>query len=388
MKVAIVHSFYRSGPSGENIAVRMQAKALTQAGHEVKIISRSTDDFINQTGYALTSALTVASGFGPSPLEEINEFDPDIVHVHNLFPNWGDRWVEKLAHPLVVSIHNFRPLCASGTLNLNGSPCELCPAKGSLHSLKNKCYQRSAVRTVPLSISTASPENNRLINRADHLVFLHPQVQSTFEKHLPHLSGKRASIVPNFLDDVPGVDISVRPKSPDRAWIFVGRLSPEKGILPLVKAWPHSEKLRILGGGPLENDVRLAAAGKQIEILGEVAPDEIPRFLAAAKGMVFPSVWLEHGPLTFLEALRAGVPVLAKGGSSPAELVRTHECGVSFSDFSEVPQAIMDASNVLEKAGRNSRHLYESLFTERTWLESISDVYSGLVNNHHGRRLR
>lgn len=378
MKIAIVHSFYRSGPSGENIAVRMQAKALTEAGHEVKIISRSTDDFINQRGYALSSALTVASGFGPSPLEEINDFDPHIVHVHNLFPNWGDRWVEKLAQPLVVTIHNFRALCAAGTLNLEGSPCTLCPAKGSHHSLKNKCYQRSTVRTVPLSIATASPGNNRLINRADHLIFLHPQVRSTFVEHLPHLSIKRATVVPNFLEDVSGLDIPIRPKSLSRAWIFVGRLSPEKGILPLVKAWPGSEKLRIVGGGPLENDLRLAAAGKQIEILGEVAPGEIPRFLATAKGMVFPSVWLEHGPLTFLEALRAGMPVLAKGGSSPAELVRTHECGVVFSDFSEVPQAIIDASELLTKAGQNSRNLYESLFTEKIWIQSITGVYLSL----------
>lgn len=380
MRVAIVHSFYRSGPSGENTAVLMQANALSEAGHKVKVISRSTDNFMNKPGYALASGITVATGFGPSPLKEITEFDPDIVHVHNLFPNWGDRWVDQLGQPLVVTVHNFRPLCAAGTLSLEGAPCDLCPSKGSHHALKNKCYQGSAVRTIPLSLATARPETNRLINRADQLVFLHPEVQGSFVKHLPHLADKKAAVIPNFSGDVLDFDIPVPPKSLDRAWIFVGRLSPEKGILPLVKSWPSSERLQIVGGGPLDNDLRLAATGKQIEILGEVSPDVIPRLLDSAKGLVFPSVWLEQSPLSFIEALRAGLPILAKSGSVPAGFVIEHGCGAVFESFNDVPEEVLSLSQRLPEASTRARNLFDSTFTKKIWLSRMNTLFSDLLS--------
>lgn len=375
MKIAIVHSFYRSGPSGENIAVQMQAKALAEAGHEVKVIARSTDDRINQPGYAMTSGLTVATGIGPSPLHEINKFDPDIVHVHNLFPNWGDRWVEKSNHPLVVTIHNFRPLCAAGTLNLKGSRCDLCPTEGSHHAVKNKCYQGSAVRTIPLAIASNEPGKNRLVKRANKLIFLNNSVASLFNRYVPEVLISQVKIVPNFVDDVFDSERIAGTENSNSTWLFLGRLSAEKGILPLVRAWPASERLQIAGSGPQEMSVRAAAMGKQIKILGEVNSDQIPALLAGSKGMLLPSLWLEHGPLTYLEALRAGVPIVAKSGNVAAESIKTHGCGGIFSSFEEIPSLLREVASNRESLGRKARRVYEMEFSKAVWLANIERVY-------------
>lgn len=378
MKIAIVHSFYRSGPSGENIAVQMQAKALTKAGHEVKVISRSTDDFISRPGYALTSGLSVATGIGPSPLQEINEFEPDIVHVHNLFPNWGDRWVEKLKYPLVATIHNFRPLCAAGTLSLKGSPCELCPTKGSHHAVTHKCYQGSSVRTIPLAIATSHPSKNRIIERADKVIFLNPQAQQTFERLGPVSIRAKAVVQQNFVEDIPLAEKSDYGEG-DRPWVFIGRLSPEKGILPLLKAWPRTEPLIVVGSGPQDEAVREAAAGKRIKVLGQVDAKEIPEILSHSKAMVQPSLWLEHSPLTFLEALRAGIPTLAKKGSIVASLVEENKCGEVFDSFDGVADAINEMNTELKPAGERSRALFDSTFNKKVWLIKILENYRSAI---------
>src|SRR4051812_31099182 len=71
----------------------------------------------------LGAAFAVASGYGASPLSALSRFKPDVVHVHNLFPNWAWRWLNEWDGPLVATLHNFRPLCAAGTLFRDDHNC-------------------------------------------------------------------------------------------------------------------------------------------------------------------------------------------------------------------------------------------------------------------------
>jgi hypothetical protein len=93
LRIAVVHSYYSSRqPSGENVVVDLQIDALHRAGHEVELIARRTGDLEPARTYPVAAALRVASGRGASPRDRIAAFEPDVVHVHNLFPNWGRRW--------------------------------------------------------------------------------------------------------------------------------------------------------------------------------------------------------------------------------------------------------------------------------------------------------
>lgn len=103
MKVASVHSYYSNRqPSGENVVVGAQAAALRAQGVDVRIIAARTDALESNGGYKLRSAVTVATGSGPSPLKDLEEFRPDVVHVHNLFPNWGTGWIDRWEGPFQV----------------------------------------------------------------------------------------------------------------------------------------------------------------------------------------------------------------------------------------------------------------------------------------------
>lgn len=381
MKIAIVHSFYRSGPSGENLAVQMQANALVEAGYEVKVISRSTDDFINHPWYSLASGITVATGLGPSPLPEVNEFDPDIVHVHNLFPNWGNHWLAKLKKPLVATLHNFRPFCAAGTLNLNGVFCDKCPTEGSFHAVKNSCYGDSHLRSLPLAVATRKRTGNALLERADQLVFLSPLARDTYAKYAGESISSRSVIVPNFVN--PPEPASAKPEPPSNSWIFVGRLSKEKGVLPLIEHWPTSESLEIVGDGPQKPEVEDAIRGRaNIRFSGPLNNSEVLGALRLSKGLVFPSVWLESAPsLVYLEALSIGVPVVALAGNAVAEDINASEAGLVMDSLEQLPEALEATEMLRETIGQKGKARFSARFSVESWIQSISETYERAISN-------
>ena len=109
MRIALVHSFYSSQrPSGENQVVVQQAELLQAAGHEVCVIGRSTDEERTKPLFTLRTAVRLVTGVDKAITREIESFDPDVVHIHNLFPNIGFRWISELSPPKVISLHNFR----------------------------------------------------------------------------------------------------------------------------------------------------------------------------------------------------------------------------------------------------------------------------------------
>lgn len=122
LRICFIHSYYSAdSPSGENQVVDNQISLLREQGHEVEIISLQTDILREEKGYKAKTALNVSFGTGPDPMHLIRRLNPDLVHVHNLFPNWGTHWLSQSEFPLVSTIHNFRPICAAGTLYRNGA---------------------------------------------------------------------------------------------------------------------------------------------------------------------------------------------------------------------------------------------------------------------------
>ena len=113
-------------------------------------------------------------------------------------------------------------------------------------------------------------------------------------------------------------------------YCYVGRLSHEKGVRTLIEAanrLPY--KLKIIGGGPLEDELK-AVAGKQIEFVGFKQWDEIKELVGMARFSVIPSEWYENNPLSVIEAQCLGTPVLgARIGGIP-ELISEGTSGMTF----------------------------------------------------------
>ena len=377
LKIAVVHSFYgSSSPSGENQVVESQVRSLEAAGHEVRVIGRRTEDVSRGVLYRTRVGLTTATGRGPSPVGAIRDFSPDIVHVHNLFPNWGQNWLRGLGVPVVASIHNFRPLCAAGTLYLAGNFCNLCPTKGSRHAVANRCYRDSAIATIPLAIaSRESYESQFLPQHVDRLIFLSDDQRLTYEtlsSTLPH-----ARVIRNF---VPDIDAIPDPVTPSEGWCYIGRISEEKGVLDLLAHWPRDRKLNLYGDGPAVGEV-MRSQSANISYHGPLDNSRVPEVLATHQGLMFPSKVSEVSPLSYIEALRSGRPVVAFAANAAAKDIRAHggRGGRVFEAWADIDSCLGELEE--NRAVRQeARDIYLENYSEASWIAAIETLYAEVID--------
>jgi glycosyltransferase involved in cell wall biosynthesis len=304
VRIALVHSYYSSRvPSGENNVVDAQAAALREAGHEVLVVAQSTDQRLGRRTYPIEAALTVATGVGPSPARALATFRPDVVHVHNLFPNFGRHWVTSYDGPLVATLHNYRPICPAATLFRDGAVCRECPESRSTRpAVRHACFHGSAVATLAPALGThfaADP----LLRRAHVLTTLSDGMSAEYAA--AGVPADKLRVLGNFVPDLAG---GATPAPAERSWLYAGRIEREKGLHQLIERWPAGERLLVAGApdpaDPLPHH-------RDVELLGRVDQAELVKRMASATGLVFPSIWLEGLALVCLEALSAGLPVLA-----------------------------------------------------------------------------
>lgn len=379
MKIAVVHSFYRSAvPSGENQTVRAQVEALREAGHDVALIAQHTDSRARRHSYPLQAAVSVATGIGPSPVTALQSFGPDVVHVHNLFPNFGSGWLHTWRGPIVATLHNFRPMCAAGTLFRDGDVCTRCPDGDTWASLRYGCYRDSRIATAPLAWRNRhGAPGDPVIRRADALIVLSGRARRVYED--AGVDAGRLHLVPNFVPDR-----GAAPATIDQAngrWLFAGRLTPEKGIQQLLRRWPEGECLDVMGDGPLLESAR-ADAPDGVRFLGPMSNEAVREALPRYVGLIIASRWFEGLPTVYVEALAAGIPVVAVEGNAAADDVAARSLGAvlprnaSESDTAALLAAVRRGGQTLR---RGCRRAYQSRFLPQRWIQAVGDVYAELL---------
>lgn len=377
MKLALVFSDYRrANPSGERVVVQNEICALRSAGVEVLPLIESTDEGMERPFYGLRTATRVATGFGRSPLGAIEAFEPDVVHVHNLFPNFGHRWVEGLRCALVVTLHNYRVACAQGSLFRDGSPCTLCPEGSSIAAVRHRCYRDSMVATLPLALA-GGLRRNSLVAAADAVVLM-----SELQRDILcgfGLDRERVELAPNFLPDAVREQRARAGDRSRRGWIYIGRLDEGKGILDLVEGWPEGRELTVVGSGPLLGEVERRVR-QGVRVLGQQSPEEVRNLLRTSLGLVFPSKHFEVQPLVYVEALDAGIPIVARAGNAVAEAVQRDGTGTVYTDARNLDTALrfVETRPPGEWGARN-RSVVSGRYGEATWTEQRIALYQRLV---------
>lgn len=370
MRVAVVHSFYRASiPSGENTVVESLVAALDQRGHEVKLVARQSPD---RAGHAqqLRYAVAVGTGFGVDPTSELADFNPDVVHVHNLFPAFGDRWLARWPGPVIASVHNYRAICAKGVLFRDGRVCRDCAEESPWAGFRHKCYRNARTATLPLTLSQLGGLSaNRLFARAD--VVTVPSDRARREFLAAGWPWAAPLVLPSGVLDLgqPGTFTSR-----DARWLTAGRLVPEKGLRTLLDWWPPQWPLDVVGDGPLAESLR-ATAPPGVRVLPSMTRDKYISELAGYAGFVFASVWPETQGMTAVEALAQALPVVARRGSAGADLAGAVDPGWVYGDRSGLERALQKVLVEGEEARRRARAYFEEHLTVDRWIAALEEAY-------------
>jgi glycosyltransferase involved in cell wall biosynthesis len=315
----------------------------------------------------------------------INEFGPDIVHIHNWFPLLSPSIIweaDAEGIPVVQTLHNYRMLCANALLYRNGAVCTDClgkslPIDGIVHS----CYRDSRAGS---AIVTAAYAFHRLIRTWDRVkLFI---AVSDFEREILVRGGLPASKVvvkPHFVGLAPwNTEIHK-----DDVALYVGRLSPEKGIRTLLSAWNSGKiqlRLKIIGDGPLADEVSSCAASNQrVEYLGLRPLGDVYREMAKAKLLVWPSECYETFGRTVVEAFSQGTPVLASDIGCVRELVEEGATGYLFPpgnvDALVAGTLRFSAGSAYERMRANCRNLFLSRFTSEINYSLLTNIYARAI---------
>lgn len=374
MKLAIVHNFHAGDvPSGENEVVEAERRALERAGVEVRMAVVHNDDLARRPLHAVQGAVTVATGIGISPLRMLDGFRPDVIHVHSLFPYLGRRWLARADAPIVATMHSYRAVCANGYLFRDGEVCTLCADGARWSGVRHGCYRGSSLATVPLAwAGRRGPARDPLVEAARSLLVLSDRARSVFAA-----AGVPADkmvrdwhFMPHDLD--PGGDASRDP-----SWLFVGRLTPEKGIDRLVDGWPAEVPLRIVGEGPLRPALARSAAGKRVELLGSLPRAEVMGQMRRSFGLVLPSRWYETFGLTYMEALAVGLPTLAFPPNVVADSVEQDGTG-AVGSWSDIAGSVAAAHRDFDGLRDRCRALFDERFTEVAFVARRLRLYEQL----------
>jgi glycosyltransferase involved in cell wall biosynthesis len=307
MRILIVHSRYLSGhASGENSVVEDETKLLTEAGHRVQVW-QPTPKRVTGLGLARTAIDTTWSRETVDRVRRmLREGRPEIVHFHNLFPMISPaalRVADEEGAVPVMTLHNYRLMCLPATFLRDGRICEDCMGHSPWPGVVHRCYRNSLPGSAALATSLSLHRALRSFNRVALYLPVSEFVRDKYvEAGFPP---ERLRVKPNF-----AWPTSTR-RGAGHHFLFVGRVSPEKGVRTLIEAWRDiPAKLLIVGDGPDAKRLQ-GIAPRNVVFTGPVARERVADFLRDARALLLPSLWYEAQPRVIPESYAAGVPVLA-----------------------------------------------------------------------------
>jgi glycosyltransferase involved in cell wall biosynthesis len=329
MRVLICHNYYQQS-GGEDQVFTAEVDLLRRRGHAVETFIAHNDE-VSQLNKLQLAGATLWNRKAAAELQSrVRRHRAQIVHFHNTFPLLSPAvyWAARAQGAAVVqTLHNYRLLCPAATFFRNGKPCEQCLGHPPIAGVIHGCYRGRAVSAVTAAMLSV----HRLLGTWSRAIDAYIALTGfAREKFLSAgFPADRVHVKPNFLDPDPG------PGPGDGGFaLFVGRLTQEKGIAPLLAAWRiigDSLPLKICGNGPMAALVDDAAqSNKSIQWLGQRPLAEVIELMGRATLLVFPSLWYEGFPRTIVEALARGTPVVASDLGSMKELILPDLTGALF----------------------------------------------------------
>jgi glycosyltransferase involved in cell wall biosynthesis len=393
LKILLVNNFYgSSSPSGEALVLAAERRMLKERGHTISEYYRFSDELIEKgvVGKVRGAFATPWNPFAARNIKQLVEFEhPDVVHAHNTFPLLSPSVFSAITRSArVLSLHNYRLFCPAAIPLRDGVPCMECLQRRSVTpALRYGCYRASRLATLPLATKVA----------------LHRRI-GTWEKHIDAfialtdfqrdqmitagLPAERVHVKPNFQPGNPKV---VPWEGRRAAAVYVGRLSAEKGVESLVRAWSEwgvdAPELRVIGDGEQRRELESWSSegdNGSIKFLGQLSSEDAVQEIASARLLILPSVCFEGFPMVLAEAFASGTAVAVSAIGPLPSIVKEGGGGVTFQagDVKSLLSTVRSAWETpgeLERLGSNARETFESRYTEEANYRMLLEIYESAI---------
>ncbi len=306
----------------------------------------------------------------------LEEIKPDIVHIHNIYHHLSTSILSpiyKRKIPCVQTLHDYKLACPNYRMFTEGSPCERCKGGKYLNAIKHQCLATGFLPNALAALEMGMTKTLQSYERTVRL-FLCP---SHFMQEKMQDWGEPSSKL-RYLPNPTQFPAIAAPRGGGYL-LYVGRLSPEKGLSGFLRAAARVPDLsiKLAGRGPEEPMLRALIkelAMENVEFLGFRAPSELTEIRRQAEAVVLPTLSYENASGALLEALADGIPCLATRIGGNPELVEEGRQG-----FLVKPGDIEDWVRVLTRFSETTKEQRDRMGEEgrkkiqagRTWEQHV-----------------
>ena len=368
MRILVVNKFFWSKGGSERVMFDLN-RGYERAGHSVVPFAMASPDnrptpfepyFASNVDYegarglgALRAATrAIYSSDAKRRIRDlVRRTRPDVAHLHNFHHQLSPSIVDALREekvPAVHTLHDYKVICPNYLLYTENRVCERCRSGRFHHAVVHRCVRGSRAASL---VAWAEMTFHRWARTLERGVarFVSPS-RFLGEKLVEFgVARERVRVIPNGID-ASRFETAVAPGSD---FLYVGRLSREKGLPTLLKALEQVPRARltVTGTGPEERALRQEAQrlGSRVRFTGHLSRDGLLKRVRESRAVVLPSEWYENAPIAALEALASGVPVIASEIGGLPEIVRPRETGLLVPPGD--PARLADALEVLEDDG-------------------------------------
>ncbi len=383
MRILMIHNHY-SNPGGEDESTRLEVALLRSVGHSVTLLEAHNEGLFGSPLSTLSAG--VKSVWSVEWFRrvgaELRTHAYDILHVQNFFPQISPSVYFAAAScrvPVVQAVRNYRLVCPSANLFRDGHVCTLCVSrKVKIGAVVHGCYRSSRVASSSVATMLAT---HQLAGTWSGRVSMYSAVSNFTRSKLIEggIPAERIFVKPNFVDHHP------LPKSRSRRhFLFVGRLTAEKGIRMLVDAYsrrPRTYPLKIVGEGDLRGP-----DGDGVEWLGWQSRDQVTKLMEEAVCCVVPGTWPEPFGRVAIESFACGTPVVATESGGLADIVDHGFNGFHFPVGDA--DALADCLSLLERdgdlvetLGRGALVTHRTRYSPEVNLEHLVQLYDAARRN-------
>lgn len=446
MRILLVNKyFYRKG--GAETYFFALSEGLRALGHDVAFFSMQHPNnessywskyFVSEKDYVgdisafkkVQEASTLIYSFEARRKFEalLEEFKPDVIHMNNVHRQLtlsilDAPYLKKHHVPVVYTAHDYILVCPAYTMvNGHGEVCDACLDKHFMHAVKNVCVKGSRTKSALATMEAEFLKFHHAYSKIDLII-----APSQFMKSKLDEGGfaRKTVAMQNFLTDsqiAMGARVANTHKFEDAQagarpyFLFFGRLSKEKGIFTLVKAFlqaaglgkgagsetgagaghnevlPDTWDLHIVGDGPEREAIErlIASAGPQAEsrihLLGYKSGEDLQREVGNARFSVLSSEWRENMPYSGLESLAAQTPIIGACIGGIPELVVEGETGFAFKsgNVDDLTKTFLKASLVNEINYQSMQQACAKYVDKRClqdrYIKQLLDIYEAAAN--------
>lgn len=311
---------------------------------------------------------------------------PDIVHLHifqhQISPSILDV-IKKYNIPTVYTAHDLKMLCLNYKMMQHGHICEKCKGKKYYCCAINRCVKDSFAKSLINTAEGYVHEWRHSYDAIDKIITPSTFYKKKFEEF--GIEKKRVVHIPNFLDEE---SVIVAPnENTEKYYLYFGRLSEEKGVITLLKAFEKLDaELQVVGTGPIEEyakDFVKSHKMNNVKFLGFMSGQPLKDVVGNARAVIIPSEWYENGPYSAIEALQMYRPIIGANIGGIPELVD----GNGYLFESGNPEDLRNKVNKMEamipseyeKCKNNSYRLFQKNYTKENHYRKIEKIYKELL---------